>query len=71
MSTLDVCGLKSRSIFQALPGWLRWLFLHIGQGNLENCAPPAALEEGKTMTIEEVMGLTDYANRYPFANTGC
>jgi hypothetical protein len=71
MSTIDMCGLKSRSLFQALPTWLRQLFLYLTEGTGQRLVPPAASEGPKTMTIDEVMGLTDYANRYPFANTGC
>jgi hypothetical protein len=52
-------------VFDMLPAWLlRWFFQRrSGETKLA--------DNPKTMTVEEVMALTDYCGRYTFANCGC
>jgi hypothetical protein len=53
------------SHFPPLPQWLRKLLLY--RDNPVIRPEPAP----KTLTLEEVAGLQDYAGRYPYANCGC
>jgi hypothetical protein len=49
------------NVFDMLPAWLlRWFFQR-------STAETRPAENSKTMTMQEVMAFTDYANRYIFA----